>query len=357
MINPTPSKGGGDQYKDFLFYDDFAGSSAALGGRKPRKGDNWAVTGAAGAGMTAGGGVLKQAAADNTAGYGYVNHGKVPRKIVGEWQMLSGNFAYPATMAIHKDASIVPMLHGEGGASNFQLRLVGVGPVFLDPLFSLFAANWSALSLLTRYRDELHYDGGKMAAMIKRAANGTILGRQLIYDFRTPDFVGNYSFWETLTNRINYLLATAEDVSDYVWPTINELAGLANPTTSNLNATIFGGTLTNSGTGLTIAGAGYGQGGQLSLGAIATGDKIAFAFDATEWSGTQMEVALLKIGAAETEKSNMVLFSANGRISGTLIASETMANAGLAVVVSSAGAASSVKVSNLQVVKNPPTSP
>lgn len=341
-------------YGAYLFYDDFSGAVAALSGRAPDKGPAWSVSGASAGGMTAGGGVMKQSAADASAGYAMVNHGQVPKKVVGEWLMTSGNFAYPATMGIHADSSLMPMLHGEGGAENFYIRLVSSGPTFIDPLFSLFAPNWT-LATNTPYRDELHYNGGKMAAMVKRAENGDIIGQELVYDFRMPSFVGEMSFWETLTNRINYTLATAEAISDYAWPTITEIAGLANPTTASMAATVFGGSTTNSGSGIIIAGAGYGQGGQISVGSVTTGDKIHFAFDADGLTSSQMEVALLKTGAMEAEKSSIVYFASSGRISGTLTATETMASAGLGIVVSPTGSAGQVTVSNLQILASPPT--
>lgn len=347
------SQGGADPLKDFGFYDDYRGTVAALNGRMPPKGASHTTTGAAGAGMTAGGGVMKTAA--DGAGYDVVTNGFAPRKVVGEWLMTSGNFSTPATLAICKDTNLAPMLHGEGGATTFYMRLVGVGPVFLDPLFSLKTADWSALSLNTQYRDELHYDGAKRAAMVKRAPNGTILGQQLIYDFRMPDFVGNVTFWEALTSRLNFKLATAQDASDYAWPAMTELAGIANPTTAMFVATVFGGTVTNSGTGLTIAGGSYGQGGQDSIGAVTTSDRIQVSFDVTEKSGGQQEVALLKTGAGEAEKSNIVYFSANGRVVATLTPTENMVDASVAIAVSGANVAGSCKISNYQVIKNPPT--
>jgi len=354
--NATLNKGvRADPYGAYLFYDDFSGTVASLSGRTPDKGPAWSVSGASAAGMTAGGGVMKQSAGDASAGYAMIDHGKVPQKVVGEWLMTSGDFLYPATMGIHPDSSLMPMLHGEGGANNFYIRIVSSGPTFIDPLFSLFAANWT-LATNTAYRDELHYNGGKMAAMVKRAANGTIVGQELVYDFRMPSYVGNMSFWETLTDRINYTLATAEDTSDYAWPTVIEKAGLANPTTASVVATAFGGTTTNSGSGIVIAGSSYGQGGQISVGAVTTGDKFHFAFDASGLTSSQVEVALLKTGAMEAEKSNAVYFAADGRISGTLTATETMASAGLGIVISPTGTAGQVTVSNLQILASPPAS-
>lgn len=343
-----------DPYAGYLLYDDFGGAVAPLAGRTPNKGPAWAVTGASAAGMTAGGGVMEQAAGDNSAGYALPSapYGQVPQKIVGEWRMTSGDFAYPATMAIHVDSSLVPMLHGEGGANNFYIRLYS--GTWLEPMLALFGPNWT-LETNTPYRDELHYDGGKMAAMVKRAENGDIIGQELIYDFRLPSFVGELSFWETLTNRIEYTLATAEATSDYPWPVVTEKTGLVNPTTADVVPTAFGGTTTNSSSGIVITGAGYGQGGQNSVGAVDEGQSLQFVFDASELTSSQIEVALLKTGAMETEKSNIVYFAANGRISGVLTATETMADASLAIAISPIGSAGQVKVANLQTITPPIT--
>lgn len=340
----------------FLFYESFPGAVGPLNGRLAQKGGAHQASGTAT--MLAGGGILKQTDAAGTAGYDITpDLGQVPHKLVGQWLMTSGDFTYPATMGITQSNVLTPMLHGETTATSFALRLVAAGPVFIDPLLRVTDPNYS-LSLATTYRDELHYNGGKMAAMVKRAADGTIIGRQLAYDFRMPGYVGNIAFWETLTDKINYTLETVEPTSDFAFPTVTELAGLANPTTSVFATTIFGGSVTNSGAGIVVAGASYGQGGQIGVGAVTAGDTFHVAFDAASFSGGSMEVALLKNGAAETEKSNMILFTAAGRVVGTLTATETMAGASVAIAMSpSFTGAGGCTVSNLQILKSPPTTP
>jgi len=348
----------GPNLSAYLFYDSFPGPVISLDGRAAQKGGNHQASGAAGSGMTAGDGIMKQAAAAGTAGYDITpDLGQIPGKVVGEWQMVSGDFTYPATIGIAVDATLSPMLHGEGTSTNFFIRLVNAGPTFIVPLFVTSDANWS-LSLATTYRDELHYNGGKMAAMVKRAVDGTILGRQLIYDFRLPSYVGNYAFRQTLTDKINYSLVSDEATSDYSFPAVTEVWGLANPTTTNVVATVFGGTTTNSGAGIVIAGSGYGQGGQIDLGAVTIGDKFRVDFDAASFSGGQMEVALLKNGAFEVEKSNAVYFTSDGRISAALTATETMAGASVAIMMGpELSGAGGCTVTNLQILKTPPTTP
>lgn len=149
-----------------------------------------------------------------------------------------------------------------------------------------------------------------------------------------------------------------EATSDYSFPAVTEVWGLANPTTTNVVATAFGGTTTNSGAGIVIAGSSYGQGGQIDLGAVTIGDEFRVDFDAASFSGGQMEVALLKNGAAEVEKSNVVYFTADGRISAALTATETMAGASAAIVMGSGlSGAGGCTVTNLQILKTPPTTP
>lgn len=345
----------GQSFANFLLYDNFTGTPASINGRVPNKGPAWSVTGAAAANVIAGAGVLTQNA-DVLAGYSINNLGVVAQKLTAYWRIASGAVDFVPAMMIAANSGLTPMIHAEGGTTNFLLRLVTAGPTFTQPSWWVTAPNYS-ISVATPYRTVFQYNGAKFASLQLFSDTGTLLGTEVTYDPWMASYGGNWVGYETYNTRLGYTTVAAEAVADYPWPTLNSIAELANPTTpANFAASQFGGTVTNGGSGIVVAGTTYGQGGVIDVGSLLAGDRIWFSFDVTGLTSTSMEASLLVKNVLQLPISNEILYAGNGRIQGTLTATQD-ATAVLVIGISAIGSAGASTVSNLVILKNPPTAP
>ncbi|WP_028136145.1 hypothetical protein [Bradyrhizobium japonicum] len=353
---PDSSLVSADAYASYLLYDDFSGTVAAVSGRVPQKGAAWTASGASAGVMVAGGGQLKQTN-DTPAAYAFNQLSQNPGKLVGKWQNDNGASGAVPTIAICPSTVLTSgvVLHGELGTTSPFFRAIDNG-TFKVPAWSVAGSSY-VLEADVEYTTELYWDD--KFARIKVYNGASLIGEQLVYEPLLASGGGQEVFFETLDSHLAYTLATAEakPASGYTWPTLNILAEQSIPTTATASATVFGGSVTNNAAGLIISGASYGQGAYaFDLGSAVIGDKFSVSFDVANLSAGGWEAALLATGAFEAEKSNLLLFNANGRVQG-IITATAAGSMSLFIGVDSSGVGGNITISNLTIIKNPPTTP
>lgn len=354
----------GPDLSAYDFYDDFNRAAGPINGSAALKGGNWGVTGtgAATAVLDGAGHVAQTAAGAVDYIYNASAMPRIQKRVTCSWYF-AGAVDNPICVAILTNNTFVAAkaLHGAMNAGNVDFTLLDQATnVFLAPAWLVRGPNWT-LQSGEMYTADLVSDG-MWCRLSLYDHTGAQVGAQLSYDPDMSTYAGLYQFFEhylSQSAKADWFGAQPNLPNGWTWPTLN----IINPNGSTGWSALtgftspFGGSAT-PGTGkITFAGAGFGQGGAVSIGNLALNDVVSWSIDASNWSGLHAFVGLVRSDG--TVMSNLTAVTGNGRWQGA--ATCTLAGAVNFIICGTnmpENNTYSVDVSTkFLMVKNPPLAP
>jgi hypothetical protein len=352
------SGGGSDRFSQYLLYDDFTGSVAALDGRLPRKGPAWSTVGSGAAFMMAGDGELNMDGGSALVGYATAAFDSNAGKLTAVWSTTeTAPILYPATLAFLTgfNTAVDTVVHGE----QVYIRLLSpANASFIMPQWYLIASAVYATG--TVYRTEFFVEGKHARMATYNHGTGALVAYEYVYDADMQARMGPLAFFEIIDNKLRYNLVTAEAVpADGFggWPTLDIRKETKFP--ANADGFVggpYGGSVSwVSANNLSINTTGaYGTGGSLPIGSVVNGDRIWFSFDVVSGGSSCLVTVVPTSPGGPVGGIYTVTPDATGRYTFAVDISASEADASF--LIAGDGAGTSINIANLLIIKNPPTS-